>query len=151
MKKIASILILAIAFTLSAEAQGKREKRGPKLTIEQHTDLTVKRMILSLELSEKQQKQIEPLIQNQVANKRAAMLKRKENKATKKRPSSDEMYAMKSMQLDNQIAFRNSMKDILNKKQFEKFEKMKKSRKMKGMKMVKKRKMLKKKKKEKRF
>ena len=72
------------------------------------------------------------------------MLKRKELRTAKKRPSSDEVYTMKSKLLDNQIAFKNKMKDILNKNQFEKFEEMKKEKKMKGMKMMKKRRMAKK-------
>ena len=144
MRKIASILILAIAFTLTTEAQKKRGKHQQKLTIEQHTDLALKRMTLSLDLSEKQQNQIKPLIHKQAENKKAEMLKRKEIRTAKKRPSPDEVYTMKSKLLDNQIAFKNKMKDILNKNQFEKFEEMKKEKKMKGMKMMKKRRMAKK-------
>tara|TARA_B100000809_G_scaffold221295_1_gene229488 strand:- start:2246 stop:2707 length:462 start_codon:yes stop_codon:yes gene_type:complete len=147
MKKIASILILVFAFTFTAEAQKKRKEKGPKLTVEQQTDLTVKRMTLSLDLSKKQQDQIKPLIRAQIASKKVIMLNRKEMRTEKKRPSRDEIYAMKSKQLDNQIAFKNNLKDILNKEQFEKFKKMKIEKRMKGMKgmkMIKKKKMAKK-------
>lgn len=144
MKKIASILILVFAFTLTTQAQkkGKRNNdKGPKLTVEQFSDLAVKKMTLALDLSDKQQGQIKPLISAQVAAKKAAMESRKENRDANKKPSADEIYAMKSKQLDNQIAFKNKMKDILNKDQFEKFEKMKKGRKgkkgEKGKKMMK--------------
>ena len=143
MKKIASILILVFAFTLTAEAQKKRKKEGPKLTVEQHSNLMVKKMTLSLDLSEKQQNQIKPLISAQIASKKAEMQKRKENRVAKTRPSSDEIYAMKSKHLDKKIAFKNKMKNILNKEQFEKFEKMKKGKEMKGMKRMKKKKMMK--------
>jgi protein CpxP len=146
MKKIASILILVFAFTVTTQAQkkrGDRENRGdknPKLTVEQFSNLAVKKMTLALDLTDKQQGQIKPLISAQVAAKKAAMQSRKESKDANKKPSADEIYAMKSKQLDNQIAFKNKMKEILNKDQFEKFEKMKKGRKGKkgkGKKMMK--------------
>ena len=131
MKKTASILILVFAFAFTTQAQ--RKGQGPEFTTEQHAALAVKKITLALDLSEKQQNQIRPLIVARAATKKAAMLKRKENRATKERPTSDEIFTMKSTQLDNQIAFKNEMKDILTKEQFEKFEKMKKKRKMKGM------------------
>jgi hypothetical protein len=129
MKKIVSILILVFAFTLTIQAQKKRKEQGPKLTVEKHVDFVVKKMTLALDLSEKQQNQIKPLVNVQAASKKAAMLQRKENRSEKKRPSSDEIREMRSKQLDRKIAFKNKMKDILNKEQFEKFEKMKKGRK----------------------
>ena len=61
---------------------------------------------------------------------------RKENRATNKKPSADEIYAMKSAQLDNQIAFKNKLRNILNKEQFEKFEQMKNNKKEKGRKII---------------
>jgi len=73
MKKIASILILVFAFTLTTQAQRTGERQ--KFTAEQHAALAVKKMTLILDLSEKQQNQIRPLIGAQAANKKAAMLK----------------------------------------------------------------------------
>jgi len=144
MKKIASILILVFAFTLTAEAQKKKKEQKTKLTVEQRSNLAVKKMTLALDLSEKQQNQIKPLISAQIASKKTGMQKKKENIVAKTKPSSDEIYAMKSKLLDNQITFKNKMKNILNKEQFEKFEKMKKGKEMKGLKkrkIIKKRKM----------
>ncbi|WP_299063602.1 hypothetical protein [uncultured Polaribacter sp.] len=137
MKKLASILALVLAFTVSTQAQkGKTDKRA-RLTTEQQTELTVKKMTLALDLSRKQQSQIKPLISNQIAERKANMEKRKEARKDKKRPTSDEIFAMQNKRLDAQIAMRNSMKDILNDEQFEKFEKMYKKRAMKGRKMAK--------------
>jgi acyl-CoA reductase-like NAD-dependent aldehyde dehydrogenase len=138
MKKLASILILVFAFTLTAQGQkkGMERENGPKLTVEQQTDLAIKKMTLGLDLTEKQQSQIKPLISTQAAARIKAMQTRKEHKEANKKPSSDEIYAMKSNQLDNQIAFKSKMKEILNKEQFEKFEKMKNGRKEKGKKMM---------------
>ncbi|PQJ82827.1 hypothetical protein [Polaribacter glomeratus] len=127
MKKLASILALVFAFTVAVQAQKKEREneKSPRLSVEQHTDLAVKKMTLGLDLTNKQQDQIKPLMNAQAAEKKAAMQSRKENK----KPTADEIYAMRSAQLDNQIAFKNSMKNILNKEQFEKFEQMKKERK----------------------
>jgi protein CpxP len=138
MKKLASILILVFAFTVTVHAQkkGKQNERGPKLTVEQNANLAVKKMTLGLDLSEKQQSQIKPLINSQAAARKVAMESRKENRATNKKPSADEIYAMRSAQLDNQIAFKNKLRNILNKEQFEKFEQMKNNRKEKGRKMI---------------
>lgn len=138
MKKVISILILIFAFNFSAEAQKKKRKeKKPKFTVEQHTELTVKKMTLALDLSAKQQNEIRPLIKAQAAEKMAAIQKRKELRSENKKPSSKELFEMKSKQLDNRIAFKNKMKNILNKEQYEKFKKMNKKRKMKGKKMLK--------------
>ena len=138
MKKLASILILAFTFTVTVQAQkkGKQNDRGPKLTMEQYADLAVKKMNLGLDLSEKQQNQIKPLIHAQAVARKVAMESRKENRATNKKPSADQVYAMKSAQLDNQITFKNKLRNILNKEQFEKFEQMKNNRKEKGRKII---------------
>ncbi|WP_439130586.1 hypothetical protein [Polaribacter sp.] len=135
MKKIASILVLVFTFTLTTQAQEKRRERGPKLSVEQHTDLAVKKMTLALDLSEKQQNEIAPLLKAQASAKKAGMEKRIEMRKNNTKPTADEIYAMKSKQLDNQIAFKNKMKNILNKEQFEKFEKMAKRRMAKGKQM----------------
>jgi protein CpxP len=138
MKKLATILILVFAFTITVQAQkkGKHTERSPKLAVEQYANLAVKKMTLGLDLTDKQQSQIKPLITAQAAARKAAMESRKENRTADKKPSADEIYAMRSAQLDNQIAFKNKLRNILNKEQFEKFEQMKNNRKEKGRKMM---------------
>ena len=139
MRKLASILVLVFAFTLTVEAQKMRNQKRPKLTVEQQTDLAVKKMTLALDLTEKQQNQIEPLIKAKVSKRKAIMEKRLEMRKNNTKPTADEMYKMQAERLDDQIAMKNRIKNILNKEQFEKFEKMAKGRKMKGKKMMKKR------------
>lgn len=136
MKKITSILVLVFAFTLATQAQRTRKQQGPQLTTAQQVDLTVKKMTLDLDLTATQQREIKPLITSKIADRKATMEKRKANTDDKKKLTSDEIYAIKSKQLDNQI----SLKNILSKEQFEKFEKMQKRKKMKGKKMMKSRK-----------
>lgn len=135
MKKLASILVLVFAFTLTTQAQKKRKEKRPQLSVEQHTNLAVKKMTLALDLSEKQQNQITPLLKAQAAARKEAMTKRKAMKESDAKPTADEIYEMQSKRLDNQIAFKSNLKDILNKEQFEKFEKIAKRRMQKGKKM----------------
>jgi len=128
MKNLLSIVVLVFAFTFTAQAQKKRGNMGSKLTIEQQTTLAVKKMTLVLDLSDKQQEQIRPIIMSKIKNKNDFTEKRKAAKVNKQKPTSDEIFAIKIKQLDNQIMMKNSIKNILNEKQFEKFEKMHKSR-----------------------
>lgn len=121
MKNITSILLLVLIFNFTAQAQKKRGYKQ-QLTINQQTSLKVKQMTLSLDLSDKQQQQVTPLLRAAIAFRQAAMEKRKKEK--KKRLTSDEVYVIKSQLLDNQIALKRGMKDILNATQFEAFKKM---------------------------
>lgn len=130
MKKLVSTFLLAILVTFSSQAQERRKGERPQLTVEQQTDLMVKKMTLSLDLSKKQQQQIMPLLKKQAEQRQAAMQRRKEMREKDIKPTADAIYKMRSNQLDNQIAFKNNMKQILDKDQFERFEKMAKARKM---------------------
>jgi protein CpxP len=127
MKNIASILVLIFVFTFTVQAQKKRGYKQ-QLTINQQTSLKVKQMTLVLDLSDKQQQQVTPLLRAAIAFRQAAMKKRKEARKQKKRPSSDEIYAIKSQVLDNKISMKRNMKNILNATQFETFKKMYKQR-----------------------
>ena len=137
MKKIVSILVLVFAFTLTTQAQKKRKHKKANFSTEQKVDLAVKQMTLRLDLTASQQRQIKPLIAAKIADRKAAMEKRKAMKEAKKKPTVDELYAIKSNLLDKQIAMKSKIKNILNKEQFEKFEKMQKRRKMMAMKKMK--------------
>ena len=122
MKNIASILLLVLIFTFTIQAQKKRGYKQ-QLTINQQTSLKVKQMTLALDLSDKQQQQLTPLLRAEITFRQAAIEKRKEARKQKKRHSSDEIYAIKSKELDNKISMKRSMKDILNKTQFKMFKK----------------------------
>ena len=127
MKNIASILVLIFVFTFTIQAQKKRGYKQ-QLTINQQTSLKVKQMTLVLDLSDKQQQQVNPLLRAEIAFRQAAMEKRKEARVEKRRPTSDEIYLIKSQLLDNKITMKRSMKDILNTTQFKTFQKIYKQR-----------------------
>jgi len=127
MKNIASILVLIFVFTFTIQAQKKRGYKQ-QLTINQQTSLKVKQMTLVLDLSDKQQQQVTPLLRAEIAFRQAAMEKRKEARVEKRRPTSDEIYLIKNQLLDNKITMKRSMKDILNTNQFKTFQKIYKQR-----------------------
>ena len=143
MKKLVSILVLVVAFTFSAQAQKKKYKKGDfeKLTSEQKATLSVKKMALALDLSDAQQRQVKPIIKQQIEERKAAYEKMKAAKKAGKKPTADQRFKMQNARLDKQLAFQNRMKRILNGEQFEKFKKMKRHMKGKAKKHMKKRKM----------
>lgn len=146
MRKIVAVLILVFAFTLTSEAQRriKRMQKDP-MTVEQQTTLAIKKMTLALDLSEAQQKQIKPIIQKQIEERKTQREAIKKRMEEKKRMEAKERFEHQNKMLDKKIEMKNKMKSILNKEQFEKFEKMAKRRergkRQKMEKMVKMRKM----------
>ena len=143
MRKIASVLILVFAFTLTSQAQ-KRKKRMPKdpLTVEQQATLTVKKMALALDLTDAQQRKIKPVITKQITERRAQMEKMKKLREERKKLEAEQRFKRQNEALDSRIAFQEDMKSILNSDQYEKFKKMahKRGRKVKER-MAKRRKM----------
>lgn len=138
MKKLVSLFVLVFVFTLTTQAQKNKRGQIAQLTTEQQTDLALKKMTLALDLSEKQQKEIKPILEKQLSERKEAMEKRKEMRANGTKPTADERYEMQAKRLDDQIGMKKNMKRILNEEQFEKFEKMAKARKMKGKAVMKK-------------
>ncbi|WP_233861211.1 hypothetical protein [Tenacibaculum piscium] len=131
MKKIITVLVFAIGFTLTTQAQhGKRNhanKENEKLTVAQKTTLAVKKMALKLDLTASQQREITPLLADKIAKRKENHQKRKAiKKSGEKRNelSANEIFDKKNDHLNTQIAFKAKMKRILNKEQYERFEKM---------------------------
>lgn len=140
MKRVASILVFILAVTFSANAQKMKKHKKSNMSVEQQTSLAVKKMVLNLDLSPEQQTEITPLIAKQMAGKMSMIEARKQAKKTGQRPNADEIYALRSQQLDEKIVLKNNFKQILSKEQFEKFNKRNEMREMKRGKMLKNRK-----------
>ena len=129
MKKLSVIVILVASMVFTVEAQEGPMKRKPNFSPAQKAEMAIKKMTLALDLTAKQQKEIAPLLATQINEREAAMKQRMEARKSEKRPTKDEIFEMESKRLDNQIAFKNKMKSILDKEQFQKFEKMAHARK----------------------
>ncbi|WP_299009455.1 hypothetical protein [uncultured Tenacibaculum sp.] len=124
MKKLLTVLVLTVGFTVTTQAQRGDKGKREQLSVEQQTELEVKKMTLKLDLTEAQQNQIKPLIAKKVADRKKIWAKRKAMKQSGKKATTDERYAMKSKMLDKQIAHKAEMKRILNEQQYERYEKM---------------------------
>ncbi|MEZ2415740.1 hypothetical protein ACA086_12300 [Muriicola sp. E247] len=139
MKKI--LIAMFIIASMSAVAQ-EGHRHGPRhaedpLTPEQMATLQTKKMTLALDLTEKQQEQIQEFHLENNKLRREKMESRKEDRADspRKELSAEEKFAMQNERLDRMIASKEKLKSILNQEQFEKWEKMmhhRKGRKHKG-------------------
>lgn len=129
MKKLITLALIA-TIGLSSFAQEKKERpqrheghRMEKFTPKQRNELMLKKMTLELDLNANQQKEMSKLIAEQSAKREAHL---KDRKAKTEKPTSDEIFAMKSKMLDEQIAMNGKMKKVLSPEQFKKWDEMKK-------------------------
>lgn len=129
MKKFATIALLAI-ISVSSYAQEKKDRprrhdghQMEKFTPEQRNELMLKKMTLELDLNASQQKEMGKIIAEKTAKREAHL---KDRKAKTEKPTSDEIFKMKSKMLDEQIAMNAKMKKLLSPEQFKKWDELKK-------------------------
>ncbi|AWG20075.1 hypothetical protein FFWV33_00340 [Flavobacterium faecale] len=126
MKKVFTTALIAL-ITITGFAQGKQNAESKKqhhgmenFTPAQRQELMLKKMTLGLDLNASQQKEMSKIMGEQMAKREAFM---KDHKSKTEKPSSDQMFAMKSKMLDEQIAMKARVKKILSPEQFSKWEK----------------------------
>lgn len=140
MKKIL-LFILSLGFIVSASAQKRNKKEG--FTTAQKTEIALKKMTLRLDLSERQQRKIRPLLAERIEKRTAQRKMYRANKEKRKNLTTEERYERKIARLNNRIAFKANMKEILNTKQYERFERSAAKRKRYAKRMIKKRRKIK--------
>ncbi len=123
-------MILALAFiSLNAIAQEKRgdnkkqdrkemRMQGSDFTPEQQATLQTKKMTLSLDLSQSQQKEVYTLNLTQAQERKANREAFKKAKKAGQKPTSQERYDNMVARLDNQIYIKTKMKSILKSEQY---------------------------------
>lgn len=131
MKKL---IIIALAF-IGLQATAQRKEGGPKnddrgnkmmtLSAEEMATLQTKKMTLSLDLDEGQQKKIYKINLENATQRKTMMEERKAKKeaGTAEKPSKEERLEMMNAILDHKIAEKAEMKKILNDDQYAKWEK----------------------------
>lgn len=127
MKNLFVILLLSVGFMMNAQnhKKGKMEARKEmrenrsNYTPQQIAELQTKKMALELDLSEKQQNEIN-VVNLEMATKRKAVA---ENRKDKKELTETEKFDSKSKMLDEKIELKKKMKNILNDDQYAKWEK----------------------------
>jgi hypothetical protein len=119
MKKVFLILTLVLSLlTFGQEKKGAVEKMSP----EQQSILLVKKLTLSLDLSQKQQEEMKVLLLESAQKKAAHQLVQKEKKEKGEKPTATEKFEKQSQLLDAQIEFKAKMKKILSEEQFKKWD-----------------------------
>ena len=124
MKKIITVLVLTIAFSFTAQAQ----KKGGKNPVER----MLKKMTTDLNLTDAQQKEIEPLLIAQMEDRKQLAENREALKNSGSKPTKEARNKMKEDRETKETAMNTKMSQILDKEQFEKFQKMAKERKEKA-------------------
>ncbi len=119
MKKIFSLALISL-LTVSAFGQDQQRKNNRfDLTPDQIAEVQTKKMVLHLDLSEKQQQQIQEINKRNTIDRKGKMEERKTLSEKGQNLSSDEFVKRMNVRLDRQIAHQKEMKKILNEKQFE--------------------------------
>jgi len=130
------ILLIAIALiTVNATAQehrrekkqGDRKERAHQLkdfSPEEVATLQTKRMALQLDLTETQQKELQAFHLDQAKSRKSDMEARKKmhEEGNETKPTKEERFNRINDQLDNKLAAKAKMKNVLNKEQYEKWE-----------------------------
>jgi hypothetical protein len=136
------ILAMAMMMGVAMNAQpGEgRHDRGSKdgehhgwghrdnFTPEQRTELRVKHLTLALDLTDKQQKDMQALLLTQEKQKGQFMAQHEADRDAGKKPTEDERVGMLNKRLDAQISMKRDMKKILTAEQYQKFESQKEKR-----------------------
>lgn len=126
MKKLSLVIALFIAIGAFAQKRGQ-EGRGPKgndFTPEQKTQLMVMKLSVALDLSEKQEAAITPLVAEKIEKMAEKRGYKKGERAERKELSSDEKFEMAMKRLEEQKILQTKMKDILDKDQYAQWRKM---------------------------
>lgn len=127
MKNVVMAIVMLVGFSGFAQEKqpDARHKRDRvELTPEQRNDLRLKELTLKLDLNSSQQKEMAKVIAEQETKRAAVREEMKSKREAKQKPTADEVYAMQSKRLDEQIAHKARMKKLLNADQFAKWEKM---------------------------
>jgi len=121
------LLVGTVGFSQEKQETGKRVPKT-ELTTEQKNDLRLKEMTLKLDLTASQQKEMAKIIADQQKSRSELQAKMKEKRDSNTKPTSEEVYAMRSKKLDSQIENRAKMKKMLTPEQFATWEKFREER-----------------------
>ena len=115
MKKLIVTIVLVISSLSFAQEKSK-------LSLEQQTELQVKKMTLDLDLDTKQQNEIKTILLEQNKKRATKIAELKDKKKQGVKLSANEKFEMKSKMLDDKIEHKARIKKILTPEQFIKWE-----------------------------
>ena len=140
MKKllIVALALFALHVTAQDKKQDKKELRQEKtehikdMNPKEMAKLQTKKMTLALDLTQEQQNKVEKLNIRNAELRKTEMEKKMALKEADKKPTQEDKLKMANKHLDQQIATKREMKEILTGVQYEKYSKMSEKRMMKG-------------------
>ena len=125
------IVVALLSLTISGFAQERRmnsRAERPALTVEQRSELQVKKLTLELDLTAEQQKEITKIVANQQNKREVVREELVKQRAENKKIRAEKRFAVQSKMLDERIAYRNELKKVLTPEQLEKWDNMPKGR-----------------------
>jgi len=136
MKKLVGLTAIVLLLTISVNAQrnDNRQRKGTDFTPEQTATLQTKRMALNLDLNESQQKQVYDLMKEKAIEREKVRTERLEQRIAGTSLTSEQKFDIQNQRIENQIAQKATMKNILSKDQYEKWSEMMEQRKNQGKK-----------------
>ncbi|EAS20036.1 hypothetical protein BBFL7_02436 [Flavobacteria bacterium BBFL7] len=126
MKKIIVLLAL-MAMTVGQAQDGRKEKRGERMkdvTPQEMATVQSKKLTLALDLSDQQEKDVYQVLFKQAEKRKANKISRED----REKLTDDQKKEARLKMLDEKIAVKRKMKNILNEEQYTKWEKMMKQR-----------------------
>ena len=137
------VVLVVLLTSVGAMAQRHQDSRMGKkvkaeMTAEQLATLQTKKLILALDLTNHQEKQVMAINLEQAAfrkTKREEFQAKKES-GTRKEPTADQRFAMANARLDRQIAHHQKMKEILTEEQYKTWKKLTLGKRMNGKKKM---------------
>jgi Spy/CpxP family protein refolding chaperone len=124
------IVITLLSLTISGFAQEQKNNnraKRPVLSVDQRTELQVKKLTLELDLTAEQQKEITKIIDNQQNKREVARENILKQREVNKKKRAEKRFAAQSTVLDARIAHRNELKKVLTAEQLKKWDTMSKS------------------------
>ncbi|MDX1279505.1 hypothetical protein [Oceanihabitans sediminis] len=121
MKKLIIVALAFVSIQLSAQ---ERKAMKADVSAEELAQLQTKKMVLALDLTEEQQKEISKIHLENAKVRKAKMETRKLRKNAEEKPTKEEILKRKNNRLDAQIATKQKLKSILSAEQYEKWEKL---------------------------
>ena len=125
MKKVflAALLVVSITtFAQEGRKPGSKRAEMEKMTPEQRSELRLKRVSAILNLTEKQQKEIAPILAEQKQKREKALADFKAMKEKGAKPSPEEREARAKQRDDDQKAMTEKLQKILTPEQMKKWE-----------------------------
>ena len=133
MRKVIIALVLLGSFS-AVQAQGHQAMKKMKaqrqmlseLAPEERATLKTKKMTLALDLTAKQQRGVQALNEEEARWKQEMMETRKESReSSETRSSAEERYKRQNQVLDQQIAYQQQLRELLDEDQYLRWKKLK--------------------------